>query len=702
MNCKSVKSLLSSYIDNEVSQQQREAIDGHVSVCPHCRAELEALTWTQQQLRQGLHAVADGASASPHTMAAVRARIANEKNKSSLLGALKSRIAPAMALSTRPAWQRAVAGCIVFLLVASLCSSIALSMREAAPIDLSPGSGTLPRFSSYEELDEFLSKNGQSTNYYDVYRYNSFDVRSQTETWSSTLGLSPDGDGGVPFSNTNIQVAGVDEADIVKTDGEFIYLVSGTTVYIVKAYPTKDASILARIELDERPAGIFINEDKLAVITNGGGTFSPTSTFPDGDVFTVRATMVESLKTTIRIYDVTHRDSPSLEREVAVDGWYCGSRMIGDYVYFIASQPVYKYNDRVVLPEISVGDSSIQVPATAIGYVDVPDYYYQYTTIAAVNTQKNDKEPSFETILVGATSHLYMSRNNLYLAIPRWDDTQSTHIHRIHIDEGDIVHEAKAEVPGRINDQFSMDEYKDNFRIATTNWSPDGQQNKLYVMDMELEIIGKLENLAPGETIYSARFMGERCYLVTFRQIDPFFVIDLADPQNPRVLGELKVTGYSSYLHPYDENHVIGIGMETGAGVKISIFDVSDVSNPEELARYVIGDTGTSSLALTEHKAVLFDRSKNLLVIPVTVAERTAGTEYLYYSYWQGAYVFDVSTENGLILRGKISHQDSPDQTGTQIQRSLYIDDVLYTISNAKIKMNDLGTLEAIGSIAIT
>jgi uncharacterized secreted protein with C-terminal beta-propeller domain len=231
--------------------------------------------------------------------------------------------------------------------------------------------------------------------------------------------------------------------------------------------------------------------------------------------------------------------------------------------------------------------------------------------------------------------------------------------------------------------------------------------------------------------------MGSRCYLVTFKKIDPLFVIDLTNPGEPKVLGELKITGYSDYLHPYDENHVIGIGKEAVAaeegdfawyqGVKVSLFDVSDVANPKEIAKYEIGDRGTDSPVLYDHKAFLFDRSKNLLVLPVSVAEIDAsqypsGVPSWAYgeSVWQGAYVFDISLERGLELKGRITHCsnkmlsagsssapwssyfDAETFYQCSIERSLYIGNVLYTISDQQIGMNDLETLAEIGEIDLT
>ncbi|PVX26446.1 MAG: hypothetical protein CW716_05920, partial [Candidatus Bathyarchaeum sp.] len=233
----------------------------------------------------------------------------------------------------------------------------------------------------------------------------------------------------------------------------------------------------------------------------------------------------------------------------------------------------------------------------------------------------------------------------------------------------------------------------------------------------------------PGEQIYSARFMGNRCYVVTFRNIDPLFVIDLANPTTPTVLGELKVTGYSGYLHPYDENHIIGIGKETDydaeedfawyQGVKISLFDVTDVSNPVELDKFEIGDRGTESPILYDYKSLLFDKEKNLLVIPVAVAEIDEGDytdgvpDWALGDYvWQGAYVLDISLE-GIDLRGKITHMEDGALAGGGyryyyeysdyvVNRAFYMDDVLYTVSNMKVKMNNLETLAEINAVELS
>lgn len=277
-----------------------------------------------------------------------------------------------------------------------------------------------------------------------------------------------------------------------------------------------------------------------------------------------------------------------------------------------------------------------------------------------------------------------------------------------------------------------MDEFEGYFRIATTIssfTSLNGQAtsgNNVYVLNMNLTLVGTLENLAPGESIYSARFMGSRCYLVTFKKVDPLFVIGLDDPTAPRVLGRLKIPGFSDYLHPYSENLLIGVGKETVEaeegdfawyqGVKIALFDVSDVENPREVAKIIIGDRGTDSPVLSDPKAFLFDKDRNLLAIPILLAEinesqypdgvpANAYGEYV----WQGLYVFTI-TEDSITLRGQVTHVNNPEEfmksgyyyySEFSVTRSLYIKNMLYSISDAKVKISDLTSLETVNEIKL-
>jgi len=595
------------------------------------------------------------------------------------------------------------------------------------------GGNQISKFSSYEQLQNFIKTKAEYKQFYWGFSRENVILAPGSAEGLVVAEFSVTDHSATDYSATNIQVAGVDEADIVKTDGKYIYLVSGNRTIIVKAYPPEQAQVLSEIELEGTVIGIFINGDRLVVFEQ------ETPYYPYYDVRSGSDEKVYmpyiSPKTYIRVYDVSDRANPRLQREISTNGQYISSRMIGDYAYVVVNEPVYEQEDELNLPEISVGEEEKGIPAEDIWYSNVSDYYYMYTTIIAVNTQNDDQEPTYETILLGASSNLYVSMDNIYLTFPVWGrdvwgrdvwDSQKTSIHRIHIDGQTMEYVANGEVPGMVLNQFSMDEYEDYFRVATTT---HGQttKNNVYVLNMALNITGSLEGLAPGETIYSARFMGERGYLVTFKQVDPLFVIDLSDPRHPEELGYLKVTGYSDYLHPYDENHLIGIGKETTdagefawyQGVKISLFDVTDVNNPLEISKLEIGDRGTDSPVLWDHKAFLFDKARNLLVMPILVAEVDVskypeGVPSWAYGepVWQGAYVFNVSLEQGLQLKGGITHIENLGQlkeyyySPFSVERSLYIGDdigdVLYTISQAKIMMNSLEDLDYINEVQLS
>jgi len=560
----------------------------------------------------------------------------------------------------------------LILLLAIVCAIVPFYLDKIETLEHTQ----LRRFSSYEELKNFLETNVKAQDYgWDWLGIpKAIPVFSPREATVETLS-APD------FSATNIQVAGVDEADIVKTDGTYLYVVAGTNISILKAYPPEEAQILSQISFNATPWQLFINEDKLAVL--GGAT-----------AYTYRVPTFIDDKTFVKVYDVSDRANPLSTRNFSISGNYFNSRMIGKYVYVVVSQPAYLLYDTLVLPKIYTEEGIKEISASQIYYAQVSDYHYAFTTIAAINIQDDEQEPTHKTFLLGATSCMYASLNNIYITF--WKH-EKTLIYRIRIREEKIEHEADGEVPGNVLNQFSMDEYNSHFRIATTTRINGISQNNLYVLDSNLDIVGKLENVAPGETIYSARFMGDRCYLVTFRQVDPFFVIDLKDPSNPKILGQLKIPGFSSYLHPYDENHIIGIGKEE-RNVKISLFDVSNVSDPKEVGKYLVDGEWSDTLVLTDHKAFLFDKSKNLLVIPISITKMGIYED----SMWQGAYVFDITPDKELVLKGGITHLENDADSWSMeywVKRSLYIDNVLYTISDKKVKMNHLTTLDEINEV---
>ena len=597
-------------------------------------------------------------------------------------------------------------------------------LPKLPPSDLLTSS-SLMKFGSSEELANFIGTRPQEYYYEDAAKSMGTFPSFGRSIVLSAADSAPSAPGSTDYSGTNIQVEGVDEADLVKTDGTYIYLASGKTVYIVRAHPPEEAGIVAKIEPGLPVSDLYINGEKLVVIS------APDYFYWYGwDVVPEEYEMT----THVWVYDVNDRAQPFLEREVSVDGYYTSSRMIGDYVYLITSQPAMLNYSEPILPGIRSGNETCVVEATDVWYVNNTDVNYGYTNIVALNVQDPGEEITSETYLMGSSSTIYASLDNIYLTNLDWvynvdGGWETTTVYKLRVDEGEIHLVAEGTVPGRVLNQFSMDERGDYFRIATTSGfvsrNGGGTSNNLYVLNSTLGVAGRLEGLAPGEDIYSARFMGGRCYLVTFKKIDPLFVIDLEDPENPQVLGKLKIPGYSDYLHPYDENTLIGIGKETVEaeegnfawyqGVKVSLFDVSDVSDPKELAKYEIGDRGTDSPALYDHKAFLFSLSRNLLVIPVLEAKidssdygsQVPDNAYGDYVY-QGAYVFHLSPEDGIQLRGRVTHIEDPQaflksgywfESDLSVERSLYIDDTLYTISGGLIKMNGLGDLSEVGRV---
>jgi len=341
------------------------------------------------------------------------------------------------------------------------------------------------------------------------------------------------------------------------------------------------------------------------------------------------------------------------------------------------------------------------------------EYYVKSNKINLIvqnyfNKLSTDEKKEFEESLAKANQDYYGELSKKY---------EKTLIYKIEIDGLKINYKDVSEVPGYVLNQFSMDEFEGNFRIATTTGNIFGNGvslNHLYVLNSDLEIIGQVEDIAPGERIYSARFLEDKAYMVTFRQVDPLYVIDLSNPKSPEILGFLKVTGFSNYLHPIGNNLLLGIGREATLegrqqGLKISTFDVSDFENPKEVDSYVVEATGSYSQAEYEHKAVLFDDKRDLLVIPVSYSQQLGDK----WEYWQGAYVFTV-TDNDISLKGKIDHKlDSQYRDGRigydvfygysygYISRSLFIEDFLYTISNSLIKANAISDLKEISEVKL-
>lgn len=593
------------------------------------------------------------------------------------------------------------------------------------------------------------------------------------------------------FSETNLQVRGVDEADIIKNDGKYIYMIKENTVRIIEAYPENRLKEVGKLEFTEEgfwPQEMFLNEDQLVVIGRRNFYYPALRIENDAIAEEELARLAiyppypyQGDRTTVFTFDISDRSEPEVERKVSFDGNYHTSRRIGDQMILIANnQPnfwalgdVEKGED--LLPKIQDGDKEAEA------LVDCDDIRYfpghaQPSYLIVANIPLDQPKGEIERqVFLGNSENVYSSRTHLYVATSEvnydrftdWDwrqDKTQTLVFKFSLDEGGVDFIARGRVPGRILNQFSMDAHINHFRIATTQGNLWDEENpstsNVFVLDRNMETVGSIEGIAPGERIFSTRFLGNRLYMVTFRQVDPLFVIDLKTPTSPRILGELKIPGFSDYLHPFDDNHIIGFGKETEedgdrvllSGFKMALFDVSDVTNPKQKFVEHIGDRGSYSELLNNHKALLFDKDKGLLAFPITIVEKVdpenlecskhlfgdcpSGCERRclpsscftdaegravctddcnglgscieprfdrFETTFIGAVVYNLNELTGFEKKGQLTHYDSMDQNEgdyfpynfeKNIQRLLYMDDVLYSISPGVVKASDLNTIE--------
>lgn len=565
------------------------------------------------------------------------------------------------------------------------------------------------KIQSCDELEQRYTDYMNSRQYY----YEEDDMVSDTSSTSSS-----DSSSAAPsYSTTNIQVAGVDEADTVKNDGTYIYMIktSDDSVRIIQAYPADALSEVSKITFSDTsftPNMLYIDDNLLVVI---GQSYS------------------SSTETSVYTYDVSDHTAPILKRSVTIDGSFVDSRRINGTLYLISSAyPPYNYDTAAILPsytDSAEGDETKNlVDCTDIRYFPrEKNFKYLITTAIPLDAES----PLSSEVLLGNAKNVYVSSSHLYATMTNYDSSDyyydwtnaRTIIYRYDLGDGTIAYSDRGKIPGTVLNQFSLDENNGYLRVATTQGNifdtENPATNNVYILDDAMDVAGSLENIAVGEKICSVRFLGDAGYMVTFKKTDPLFAMDLSDPENPVVLGELQIPGYSDYLQPYDATHLIGFGKDAEdaseeeiaaknlnfawfQGMKIALFDVSDMSNPKQLFSEGIGDRGTESEVLDNHKALLFDVSQNLLAFPITVVEVSSPSADANTSgevVFQGVYVYTVDLTDGFNLRGTITNFPE-DQTGFSywqdeyIDRVIYIGENLYTIAQGVITANDIETTE--------
>ncbi len=562
------------------------------------------------------------------------------------------------------------------------------------------------------------------------------------------------------YSSTNVQEKGVDEADIIKTDGEYIYRISGGKLYIVDAQPEGSMKVLATYSPNMEGFWIrdmYVDGDML-ILMGQGYRFLPQ--VKDSANTTVEPTTPQAKMAPARpgimpihsgynasiamVLDISNREKPTLIRSVETDGSYLTSRKIGSSIYMVSNEYFYYFKNakpEEVIPyykDSAAMKDYMPIELQKVRYIPGGDYS-SYAVVTGFDIQ-NTKQSAQVSAYLGAGNNVYVSQKNMYITSQRYEpqeqesvpigvvaqdaqiedisaaqDPYKAVIYKFSLQNGNVQFLARGSVPGQVLNQFSMDEQNEHFRIATTStyYRTSQTSSNVFVLDAALQKVGSIEKLAPGERIYSVRYMQDRAYVVTFRQVDPLFVIDLKDPQKPAILGQLKIPGFSNYLHPYDENHIIGFGKDATnegimQGLKMAIFDVTDVANPKELHKEAIGDRGSDSSLLYDHKALMFSPEKGILALPVTVYEADNADKNAYGKFaFQGAYIYNISIEKGFSLKGRITHLSKADYANgygdgnKYVDRILYIGDTLFTSSPAYIMANDMHSLAQKGLVEL-
>ena len=502
---------------------------------------------------------------------------------------------------------------------------------------------------------------------------------------------------GVDYSGTNVQERGVDEADFVKTDGRRIFTLSGGELVVV------DVALRQVIDTVEVAEGwspeLFIDGDSLLLIVRSydEGTHVPLTVLQRIDLGDGRLSIVDTMQ---------------------VEGDYLSARSVGGIARVIMRYDPH-HNFPFVYPQNTQGeDAAERVNREAVLNSTLDDWLPRYTTgnrdtagsqqltecdgvhapsvfsgfgvttVMSVPISGN-LDPSSSTAVTAPGDTVYASVGSLYVATTRWLDPEQfadnedgwrrawqerrTALHRFDISgDGSATYEASGEVAGEIHNQFSLSEHEGYLRVVTTLGDPWGAESESHVRVLEqqgdvLVEIGSVGDIGRGEDVQSVRFAGDIGYVVTFRQIDPFYTIDLADPSDPRVIGELKIPGFSSYLHPISDDLVLGVGADADlegriTGAKVSLFDVSNLADPREVSVWAAPD-GWHDVGW-DHRAFLWWAPERLAVVPVTVWQDFSGAVVLH--------VGDRSVREF----GRVSHAEADEQPGITDCRKLTVDDL--------------------------
>ena len=523
------------------------------------------------------------------------------------------------------------------------------------------------------------------------------------------------------ISTTNLQTEGVDESDIIKTDGNYIYQIYEKQVIIVDIRNDemiKTAVISPELKETANVKDFYLDGDRLFLIVSEYENTLEERTVNEDAYATADCIWVPlgDYTTNIFTYDITDRSNPVLSGIYEQDGDYLTSRKAGDYIYLfsedymnLTASPMYDNDESYSSVNEKAEDDYNWVPqagGTAIEpeniYLASHDYAWGYVgncelLISSVNI--NEPEQSVDQLMiVDERPEIYVGNESIYLY---YGNGSNTDIAKFSYKDGILDGEAAVSVDGYVRDTFAVSEKNGKLRIITTGFKNDEEShNQLYLLNEELEITGKIPDIAPGEEIYAARYIGDMAYFITYRNMDPLFVADISDESNPVLLGSLEVTGFSEYLHPFGDHLLLGIGYETDPtngnieGLKISMFDISNPVEPKVIAEKVL--EANASAALYDYKAILVDFEKNLIAFP-TAQYLMEGRrlDYKIYSWTENEFV-ELANVNFSMPDEEYIWEDE------QYMRGNYVNNRFYVSSYHKIiSLDRENGYQEIGSISL-
>lgn len=611
---------------------------------------------------------------------------------------------------------------------------------------------------SCEELEQAIEDRAVAEMRASIHRQGEWFVNGPPEMAADENAGDDRASGPDDYTTTNTQVSGVDEADFVKNDGTRIFTLSRNRLVTSSSWPVQDLAVQGALEIEGFPNEMFLVDDTVTIFS---GVFEDTThqDYNPGD----RAQMcwfgwMMPTHTKVTTVDVSDLSNPTVVGEQYLPGQYHSSRRIDGRIHVVlrddvrypegirywvdtqeattpaeyqrAMAKVADENEALIRAQgledwlrkgrIRHADGTTTDVGYACGDFHLPNAPTPLglVTVATLNADGPTEEVA-RTSIIGQAGTLYASRESLYVTSNHWwwsvepGQESATYVHKFDLTQPEgVPYRASGMLRGTLLNQFSLDEHEGYLRAATTtrrvtgDWWRSETANLVSVLGEQngrLVLEGQTGELAPTESIFSARFMGDRGFIVTFRQVDPLFTFDLSDPANPRVVGELKIPGFSTYLHPVGDHHLLGIGEDrdedgnwSSRKLKVSLYDVSDLSNPVEKFKYLYGDTSAYSEASYDHKAFNYFASRNTLALPVT------GWGQGWSTFHSGLLVLDVNVETGFTLRGSLSFDDVYVDHGVSewsyyyqphVRRSVMADAFVYAISDAGIRVADVADL---------